>query len=477
MATLKVGADGKAPANAKVGDTIVTAGGNYKITGGTSGNWTSEKVSGSGSNSTQKPGVVPGKTGGSNNSSSGQNSGGYNGTGFSGSTSGIQGYNDAQREILNKMNQNSIAWWDADSATRQTLASQNEEYARQLGAVGLPVYKDESGHWYATSQQEIQNPHMNAYLGYDTMQQDNKALAEQYYKQYVQQGTARLNAQRGGINSSYDDAARQAYISYQQQQKALPQQMAAIGMTGGATESSMVQQQAAYQGNLSGLESARNKALNDISSAITDLQNSGDLQTAQYILNNADKISEAYLSALNADISRKDSLSQQAQQNAYNAALLTGIYNGNPTLDAQQAAFSKAQQLLSMGFSSAEIAKLLGITEQQAQQYASMVNQGMQLDLASAQATLNKKLSSGSSGGSSPASPVNYGDHEPEGTNPAPALQSVYNKVRDTALALFSAGTPSAQVAAYLDSFEGQLSDDEKWQIMQQLNLYGARGG
>ncbi len=44
MATLKVGADGKAPSTAKVGDTIVTAGGSFKITGGTTGNWTSQKV-------------------------------------------------------------------------------------------------------------------------------------------------------------------------------------------------------------------------------------------------------------------------------------------------------------------------------------------------------------------------------------------------------------------------------------------------
>jgi hypothetical protein len=56
MAVLQVGKDGKAPAGAKIGDTIKTAGGDYKITGGTAGNWTSEKVTapkggGSGSNS------------------------------------------------------------------------------------------------------------------------------------------------------------------------------------------------------------------------------------------------------------------------------------------------------------------------------------------------------------------------------------------------------------------------------------------
>lgn len=45
MAVLQVGADGKAPAGAKVGDTIKTAGGDFKITGGSAGSWKSEKAS------------------------------------------------------------------------------------------------------------------------------------------------------------------------------------------------------------------------------------------------------------------------------------------------------------------------------------------------------------------------------------------------------------------------------------------------
>jgi hypothetical protein len=44
MAVLQVGKDGKAPAGAKIGDTIKTAGGDYKITGGEPGNWKSEKI-------------------------------------------------------------------------------------------------------------------------------------------------------------------------------------------------------------------------------------------------------------------------------------------------------------------------------------------------------------------------------------------------------------------------------------------------
>lgn len=67
MAILQVGKDGKAPAGAKVGDTIKTAGGEYKITGGSAGSWTSEKVSSGGANSSNSKNS--GSSGGSSSSS------------------------------------------------------------------------------------------------------------------------------------------------------------------------------------------------------------------------------------------------------------------------------------------------------------------------------------------------------------------------------------------------------------------------
>lgn len=45
---LKVNPDGNAPSNARIGDYIVTGGGIFQITGGTSGNWSSNKITGKG---------------------------------------------------------------------------------------------------------------------------------------------------------------------------------------------------------------------------------------------------------------------------------------------------------------------------------------------------------------------------------------------------------------------------------------------
>lgn len=341
------------------------------------------------------------------------------------------------------------------------------------------------------------NPYEEIAYKYQDMQQNNNALAAKYYQQFVQQGTDRLNAQRGGINSSYDDAARQAYISYQQQQKALPQQMATMGMTGGATESSMVQQQSAYQGNLSSLEGARNKALNDISTAITDLQNSGDLQTAQYILANADKISEAYLNSLNSDISRRDTLSQQAQQNAFTQAGMNQ--------DASQIAYSQQQDAYNRALQIAQatgnfsVMKQYGWTDEQIR--------------AANQQMLPSSGSGSSSGGSRSQYnggdaylPVDYGDEQPttgvtadqllnigtgiaagsllgniiNGTTPASQanLGTHYSTVWNNARRMFDNGKSADEIAKYLDMFDdAQLSDSGIEKILKSLNLYGVRGG
>lgn len=45
---LKVNPDGNAPSNARIGDYIVTGGGIYQITGGTTGNWQSNRITGQG---------------------------------------------------------------------------------------------------------------------------------------------------------------------------------------------------------------------------------------------------------------------------------------------------------------------------------------------------------------------------------------------------------------------------------------------
>lgn len=260
----------------------------------------------------------------------------------------------------------------------------------------------------------IQNPYTNIYEG------------------MVKQGTDRLNAQRGGVNASYDDAARQAYIGYMQNQRAMPQQLAGAGITGGAAESSMIGARSTYEGNLNQISSSRQKAMQDIDTAILDLQNSGDVQTAQYILGNADKIAENYAQMAQSDVSRKDMLTEQAKQNEYNDASLTGTYKGKPTYAAQQDSFKRSLELLSMGFSSSEIAAYLGLPEQQIKQYAGLINQKMADSVYGSSSGAAGK--SGSSGGGRKSSGSHKGSKGHKSSGRSNSSNSSNSKLRATLL-------------------------------------------
>lgn len=188
----------------------------------------------------------------------------------------------------------------------------------------------------------VTSPYTNVNVEETRRLQQNNDEARQLYDAMVRQGTDRLNAQRGTVNSAYDTSATNSYINYMQGQRMLPEQLAAAGITGGATESSLIDARAGYENNLYLANEARNKALQEIDTAVVELQNSGDVQSAQYILSNADKIADNYAKAAYADIARKDSLAEQAKQNAYQEAALTGLYQGAPTFEAQQINYNKA---------------------------------------------------------------------------------------------------------------------------------------
>lgn len=68
-------------------------------------------------------------------------------------------------------------------------------------------------------------------------------------------------------NAGYDNTARQNYINYMQAQKRLPSELNALGIRGGASESSLIRLGTNYGTNVASNESARQGALNDIRKA------------------------------------------------------------------------------------------------------------------------------------------------------------------------------------------------------------------
>lgn len=115
------------------------------------------------------------------------------------------------------------------------------------------------------------------------------------YAQYEQDRANQLNETRANLdktleqnnattNANYDNSARQAYVQYMQRQRALPSQLQALGVNGGATESGLLNLYNNYGSSHAANEQQRNADLT------TNQQNRDDAYNSAY---------QAYLSDLN----------------------------------------------------------------------------------------------------------------------------------------------------------------------------------
>lgn len=130
------------------------------------------------------------------------------------------------------------------------------------------------------------------------------------FGQYQQDRTNQLNETRNQLdrtlaqnnattNANYDNSARQAYVQYMQRQRALPSQLQALGVNGGATESGLLNLYNNYGSSHAANEQQRNADLT------TNQQNRDDAYNSAY---------QAYLSDLNEQ--KQQAISNQI--NEYN---------------------------------------------------------------------------------------------------------------------------------------------------------------
>ena len=95
----------------------------------------------------------------------------------------------------------------------------------------------------------------------------------QAYQQYEADRTARFDDAKADLqkrlqqnnattNSNYDNSARQAYVDYMRKQRALPSQLQALGVNGGATESGLLNLYNNYGSSHAANEQQRNADLN-----------------------------------------------------------------------------------------------------------------------------------------------------------------------------------------------------------------------
>lgn len=122
-----------------------------------------------------------------------------------------------------------------------------------------------------------QGGYMNAYAQYETDRTNQLNETRSNLDKTLQQNNATTNA-------NYDNSARQAYVQYMQRQRALPSQLQALGVNGGATESGLLNLYNNYGSSHAANEQQRNADLT------TNQQNRDDAYNTAY---------QAYLSDLN----------------------------------------------------------------------------------------------------------------------------------------------------------------------------------
>lgn len=203
---------------------------------------------------------------------------------------------------------------------------------------------------------------MQAYINQLKKGQDQQAAAWEDYKNSMQQAAdqqqaaiqagvdsavANLNAQKdsvGKLTKANNAAAEKAYMQTINPNGSLAENLAANGLLStGLTESSQIQAGNAYQSAVNENALTETEAIAEIERAITQAQLSGDLQAAQALSDLLTQIAEkgyAHVQDINA-------LNQWQSQFGYNMGLdnagLTGMYNGNPTMAAQQLEMQKRQ--------------------------------------------------------------------------------------------------------------------------------------
>lgn len=131
------------------------------------------------------------------------------------------------------------------------------------------------------------------------------------------QAIRQLEAQRGTLDSQYQDSAQQAYLAKELSRKNLPQQMAAMGLGGGASESANLALETNYGNAVNNLRGVYDQNLANLDMNIANTRDSGNLAVAQ----NASQYAQMMANALLQLQQQQAQYDQQMQMAAYQSQL------------------------------------------------------------------------------------------------------------------------------------------------------------
>ena len=226
------------------------------------------------------------------------------------------------------------------------------------------------------------------YAGYN----EAAANLEKQRNELLNLTLAQSQAAQDTANAEYDDLARQAYILKRRQEMAMPQQLAALGISGGGSETANLKLQTNYQNNLNNNEVARQQMLKEYALQNLAAQTQANSDIAGYY-------ADAQQNAMNAW------QNEMANQNAWNqwAASYQNDLN-NMTYEQIQA--NKAQQIdLALQLGDYDKLKALGYDTSYVQRLQDAELE--QLALAAAKTRSKAASGGGNNGGDEPVVTVN----------------------------------------------------------------------
>lgn len=241
---------------------------------------------------------------------------------------------------LEKERQNKLNWMNANGTNKGYTNQIYSNYDNLFGErEPLPEYN-------GMTKEEL-------FGGYNEMAE---SLAEQR-KSLLSAALAQNRTEQEKANSNYDELARQAYILKRQNENALPQQLAALGISGGGSESANLSLAANYENNLASNEQARQQALRDYALQALQARTQADSDISGYY---ADAKQQA-MNAWQSEAANRNSWNQWAANykqglREYSDSMNSQTYQEN--LASKQYADTLRQQQIDLALQMGDYKKL-----------------------------------------------------------------------------------------------------------------------
>lgn len=227
-----------------------------------------------------------------------------------------QGYKSAaQKAAQNGYLNTAYNQIDTNYAAQQAQAQKNAAGVQEQLDRGFARVDDSYAAQQAQAQQNaaaVQRYLDEGFNRIDTSYAEQLAANDAAARAQTELQTAALERQREKAAAEYQKLNRQLYTDSMQTQRTLPEQLAAMGYTGGATESSMLRNRLAYEQALRSNEAERISGERDIDFQIQQAalqQEIARQQAAQQLAANRDN---SYYSLLGQQISAADSQGRTA---------------------------------------------------------------------------------------------------------------------------------------------------------------------